>query len=291
MKKIICIFFVLILSVFNFSILSAQENVLVKEKSFTDFFHSVSIASDAKGFIYILDNESCEIIKLTEDLTEVKRIGKKGWDIGEFYSPSNIDCSTGMSLYVSDKRNGRIQVFDLNLGFMKSINTDLESLDPKYRCRLPSASILINTKDLYVADEDDPKIVIFESSVNPISYFASYQSGEHSLSLPVKISKDSRNCLYIFDAQRKSILKYDNFGSYISSFTLDNIKAMTITNNILYIISGNYLIYYDIDRGAYTTKIALPEEINKNEITDIYVTNTKKVYILEEYKLSSLLIK
>lgn len=277
---------------FIFSISSnAQNNALIFDKSLDDFSYAISMTSDPKGFIFVLDNESCEIIKLTGSLTEVKRSGKKGWDNGEFFSPTNIDCSTGLSLYVADKKNGRIQNFDLNLGFTNAVITDMESLDPKYRCRFPVASIILNTKDLYVVDEDNPKVVVFESSVNPVPYFASYQSGSDALIMPSKIAKDSRNILYILDKQKNAILKYDNFGSYISSITTDSIKAMTITKNILYIISGDYLLYYNVDGNAYTNKIYLPGTLNRNEITDILVTNTNKIYVLEKTKISSFIIK
>ena len=276
--------------IYSFS-LKAQDGALVTDKSYSDFYNAISMASDPQGFIYVLDNETCEIIKLTNELTEVKRAGKKGWDNGEFFSPSNIDCSTGLSLYVSDKKNGRIQIFDLNLGFTNAIVTDLESLDEKYRCRFPAASIVLNTKDLYVADEDNPKIVVYESNLNPISYFASYQSGSNALLMPSKIAKDSRNILYILDKQKNAILKYDNFGSFISSLTSDTIRAMSITKNILYIISGDYLLYYDIDKNAFSNKIYLPGTIKRNEITDILVSNTNKLFVLEKNKISSFIIK
>ena len=273
------------------SFTNAQVRVLIKDKSVNGFANAISMTSDARGYIYALDNETCEIIKYSDDLNEIKRTGRKGWSTGEFFSPTNIDCSTGLSLYVSDKKNGRIQIFDLDLGFTNSIVTDLETSDPKYRCRFPVASVVLNTKDLYVVDEDNPKVVVFESSVNPVLYFASYQSGGSSLQLPVKIVKDSRNILYVFDNGRNAILKYDNFGTYVSSLTPDSIRAMSITKDILYIISGNYLIYYNVDRNAYTNKIYLPDEIDKNEITDILVTNSNKLFISEKTKITSFIIK
>ena len=74
------------------------DSLLVKEAEVYGFHNAVSAAVDGKGFIYILDGETNEIIKFSTDLEEIKRAGKQGWGEGEFDSPFFIDGSSGLDI-------------------------------------------------------------------------------------------------------------------------------------------------------------------------------------------------
>jgi len=62
----------------------SRDTSFAMQYEYQGFRNAVSIVSDVKGDIYVLDNGSNEIIKLSVNLTELKRTGKKGWGNGEF---------------------------------------------------------------------------------------------------------------------------------------------------------------------------------------------------------------
>lgn len=255
-----------------------------------EFDNAISVTTDGKGFIYILDADNSEIIKYTLELKEIKRAGKKGWNNGEFFSPSHIDASNGTNIFVSDKLNSRVQTFDLNLGFVSSILTDSETIEDKYKIRKPVCAVPINSLDLLVVDGDNPKVVFFYGSLNPVSYFGSYQSVSGALFNPVKIVRDSRNNVYILDRQKNSVLRYDNFGTYISELSAVDIISISVYSNFLYILTKSEIISYELSKNAYQDAVPLPSGINLKNLTDLAVTGSDKIYILEKKKIH-LLIK
>ncbi|MCX7834134.1 MAG: hypothetical protein N2490_07990 [Ignavibacteria bacterium] len=262
----------------------AKDTNLFLYKSTGNFKSAVSITTDFKGNIYVLDYELCEIVKYNDNLKELKRIGKKGWGYGEFFNPTHIDGTGGMNLFVSDKMNSRIQVFDLNLGFINAIMTNIESIEERFRIRKPICSVLINSQDLYIIDGDDPRVVVFSSQKFPTLYFGSYQSGNVALVKPKKMVRDSKNVLYIFDEARSQILKYDNFGSYISSINLKDIISLCVYNDYIYILTNSCIYIYSAEKKAFTEVISFTQDF-KNDLTDILVTSFDKIFILSKQSL------
>lgn len=267
------------------------DTTLVKGDEYSGFKGAVSITLDGKGNIYILDGEASEIIKLKEDLTEIKRTGKKGWDNGQFDNPVSIDASSGLDLYVSDLNNGRIQRFDLNFGFISSLITNDESIEEKFKINRPSGSIIVNAKDLYVVDSDNPKIVIFKDGVYPYTYFGSFQSVNGALTKPGKIIKDQNNFIYVVDYSRKGIMRYDNYGTFFNLLEIDEIKSIAVSNNYLYILTGKAIQVYDTKANAFKVIFNLPAEMKNGKFTDFLVINNKKIYLLEKSKVTNYIIK
>lgn len=282
--------FLLLYLIFNTSNCFGQsDTTLFIEKSEGKFDNAVSVTSDGKGFIYVLDSDNSEIIKYTSELKEIKRAGKKGWNYGEFFFPSHIDASNGTNIYVSDKLNSRVQTFDFNLGFVSALLTDTEIIEDKFKIRKPVCAVPVNSSDLYVVDGDNPKVVLFSGSLVPVSYFGSYQSVSGALVNPVKIVIDSKNNIYIFDRHKKSVLRYDNFGTFITEFSSDDIISVTVYTNLIYILTKSGIITYDINKNAYQGKILLPAELNLKNLSDITVTESENIYILEKNKIHLLI--
>jgi len=180
------------LIIFNLLIFN-QDTALVKGSEYSGLYNAISVTSDRRGFIYVLDNESNEIIKFDENLKEVKRIGRKGWNNGEFDSPTNIDGSSGLDIYVTDGVNYRIQRFDLNLSYISSLITNSSTFDEKLKFNTPVASIVLNMNALYVVDGENKRIVYYPDGITPITYFGGFQSAQKPFVEPVKLMKDGYN--------------------------------------------------------------------------------------------------
>ena len=123
------------------------------------FSNAVSMTIDGKNNIYVLDNAANEVVKLSSDLTFIKKIGRKGWDNGEFDFPTYIDGSSGLDIYVCDGKNFRIQRFDLNLSYISSLVTNTETFDNNLKFNKPYSCVIINSSDLYVIDGVNFRIV------------------------------------------------------------------------------------------------------------------------------------
>jgi hypothetical protein len=274
------------LLIFNISHCFGQnDSALTVKISAGKFSNAVSVTSDGKGFLYVLDSDNSEIIKYSSELKEIKRAGKKGWNNGEFFSPTHIDASNGTNIFVSDKLNSRIQTLDLNLGFISALLTDSENIDDKFKIRKPVCSIPINSLDLLVVDSDNPKVVLFSGTLTPVFYFGSYQSVSGALANPIKTVKDSKNNVYIFDKQKNSVLRYDNFGTFISEFSYEDIISIAEFSNMIYLLTKSGIITYDVNKNAYQKIIRLPADLNTKNLSDITVSASENIYILEKNKI------
>ena len=278
-----------ILLLFNLFI-NLPDSTLVKYTDYNGFANAVSMTTDGKGFIYILDNENNEVIKFDENLKEVKRTGRKGWNNGEFDSPTNIDGSSGLDIYVTDGINYRIQRFDLNLSFVSSLITNSETFDDKLKFNTPIASVILNSSDLYVIDGENKRIVYFKNGKTPFLSFGGFQSAEKPLISPAKILRDSFNYLYVLDKKQQCVFQYDNFGNYIKIFTIPEIKTFTIYNNCLYFVTESEILIYDLNKNAYSNRIGFIDN-SKKMITDMLVYNGNKFLFLQKTKIEIYLLK
>jgi hypothetical protein len=276
---------------FNLLFLNNDTATLVKSNEFTGFKNAVSVTTDGRGFIYVLDNESNEIVKISENLKEVKRVGKKGWNTGEFDSPTNIDGSSGFDIYVTDGVNYRIQRFDLNLSFISSLVTNSATFDEKLKFNTPVASIIINSSALYIIDGENKRIVYYPDGITPLTYFGGFQSAQKPFLNPVKLLKDGYNNIYIFDNKANSVYVYDNFGNFVKSIESITIKSISIFNNIVYIFTGSELLLYDVRKNAYVNKITLGKSMSDLQVNDMVVYSENRILFLEKNKISFFTIK
>ena len=277
----------LLILLISFFINSGSDPVLFPEKEISGFRNALSISNDGKGALYVIDNESCEIIKYNEFLSEIKRTGKKGWNDGEFDTPVYVDCSSGLDVYVSDRNNSRIQRFDLNLSFVSSLYTNTQTFDEKLKVNYPSASVILNMSDLYVVDDENKRIVYYPRGIQPYFSFGGFESAEKPLIKPVKILKDGYNRLYVLDRKQNSIFVYDNFGTFVKIISLDKIISFSISGSNLYILTGAEILVYDTNKNAYQSKIIVDESSRNKIITDFLAYSPQKFVILEKNTLTS----
>ena len=275
----------LLLFILNILFISSSDSLLVKDREISGFSNTVSVTTDGKGFLYALDNESNEIIKMNDKLIEIKRTGRQGWNTGEFDSPTYIDGSSGLDIFVTDGNNYRIQRFDLNLGYISSLYTNSETYKPEYKFKRPLATIIVNSNDLYVIDGDNNRIVTYPRGYEPSTVFGDFRAGQGSLMEPIKILKDSENFLYVLDKKRDAIMKYDNFGNFIRTIKGNKIITISLNKGVLYILNGDEIIMYDVFKNAYVGKKVFANIISTKNITDLLVYSPEKYLVLYKNKL------
>jgi len=86
------------------------------------FNQPTDVAWDSNGNIYISDGYvNSRIAKYDNSGMWVKTWGQRGYAPGEFNIPHNIAIDYQNRIYVADRANGRIQVFDTDGKFLKEI--------------------------------------------------------------------------------------------------------------------------------------------------------------------------
>lgn len=280
------LFLLNILSYLSFFTPVQQGGVLIKEYEVKGFQNAVSMSPDNLGQLYVLDNKANQVIKLNENLVEVKRNGKQGWSEGLFDTPTSIDASTGLDIFICDGKNNRIERFDRNLNYISSLVTNLTTFLPQYQFNTPVSSILMNSNDLYVFDKDNSRVVIFKNGLNPVNSFGEFQNAKDRIIEGKKMVKDKNNFIFIHDAGQNAVLRYDNFGSFIKKIKIDTIHSISVYDNNLYLLTNNRVYSYSIEKNTFEDFYDLMEYKTISDFTDFVVLSKEKYLILEKNKLS-----
>lgn len=260
-----------------------NDSILVKQNEAKGFQNAVSLTLDAKENIYVLDAGSNQVIKFGNNLEFKKRNGKQGWAEGQFETPTFIDGSTGLDLFVTDGRNHRIQRLDLEINPVSALKTDIEDFPSELRFRTPIASLVLNSNELYVIDQDNNRIVVYKDGRNPSYVFGDYKSGKGQLARPVKLLKDAKNFIYVLDKEYNAIVRFDNLGNYVNRIEIEKLENFTIRDNILYLFNGKEIFLYDLNRNSVVDKKIIT---GSKKYRDLYVLSGEKYLLLGKNALS-----
>lgn len=275
-----------IFSYFAFPAVSDGGGVLVKQAEVKGFQNAVSLSPDNLGNVYVLDNKANQVIKFNNKLVEVKRNGKQGWSEGLFDTPTSIDASTGLDIFICDGKNNRVSRFDRNLNYISSLVTNLSTFLAQYQFNTPISSILMNSNDLYVYDKDNNRVVIYKEGLTPVNSFGEYQNSSGRIINGKKMVKDKNNYIFIHDGGQNAVLKFDNFGTFVKKIKVDTIYSISVYENNLFILTKNKIYSYNIEKNTFDDYYDLIEYKTYTDFTDFVALNKEKYLILEKNKLS-----
>ncbi|MEG8945871.1 NHL repeat-containing protein [Rosettibacter firmus] len=265
----------------NVKIYAQSFSLLKQIGSFTS---AISFSINPAGFIYVTDASTNEIIKLDTLGNILKTIGGYGFDNNSFDFPIDI-FSTTLNVYIADKYNDRIQIFDKDLNYISSLSSN--SFDNElYKFRYPVGVVVSNQGDIFLIDSDNSRILKFTSAGNFLIEIGSNEFGEYALKNPKTFAITDNKILVIDD---NLLLIYDIFGNGISKLQLkekpNNINATNwgVTfcsdNKIYYSLITNNFIDFD-----FKTFNPLLEEL----ITDclifknnLYILTPKTIYVFQ----------
>jgi hypothetical protein len=239
------------------------------------FENATSFSINASGFLFIADAEKNEITKTDTLGNIIRTIGGYGWQASSFDNPAAIFSNT-LNVYVADKNNDRIQIFDKDLNFLSLIKSGDSNSGKEFM--YPSGVGVSNQGELFVLDSDDTRILKYNLRGEYQLQIGSYDAGNYSLNHPEKFTVTADQRLYVID--ENYIVIFDQFGNGLSKIKLDftpiNINS---SGNGITMTDGKriYFINRDNESGGITFNTFRPEI--KNAINDALLFNGK-LYIL-----------
>ena len=171
--------------------------------------HPAGIAVDDMDNIYVGNHYKLQ--KFTSRGELIKCVGQEGSKEGEF------DVILGLTVhreqvYVCDRDNHRIQVFDLDLNFIQSIGsrgTGRGEFNQPFDVKFDTAG------NMYVADIGNSRVQVMDSSGQFIREFG--QEGEGKLDGPSALHIADKY-VYVSDYCHHRIVVYETSGQFVTSF-------------------------------------------------------------------------
>ena len=204
--------------------------------------HPASIAVDKKGNFFVVDGsgEKSRIVKFEYNGRLLRSVGKEGSDVKQFKNPRGVKISLQNELYVCDRDNHRIQVFDLRLEFKRCI--DLRELDPLLKHPTKPNDIAFDSGGtIYVTDYANDCILVFSCNEQYLYFFgkkigqpqnhlssptagrnnfqtAANLASDENLAGPECITIDEKNILYVTESGNHRVSVYRTTGEIVTRF-------------------------------------------------------------------------
>jgi DNA-binding beta-propeller fold protein YncE len=143
--------------------------------------------------------------------------GREGDNDGQFVRPHDLDFSpTEDKLYIVDRDNNRIQVFDKNGIFLFKWGEEGEG-DGEFT--LPYGLDVDKEGNVWVADRGNNRIQKFDAEGNFLLAFGSEGEGESEFRQLRHVAVDDQlQYLYAVDSDNHRIQKFDINGSFVEAF-------------------------------------------------------------------------
>ena len=193
------------------------------------------VTTDDKNNIYVSSQH--ELHKFNRSGKLVKSIGHLGKKNREFDDPRGVAIYDNQ-VYVTDRDNHRIQVFDLDLNFVRSIGSHGAGegeLDSPYDVEFDTAG------NMYVAERDNRRVQVMDKNGKFIREFGhkvggkrSRPSGLHIIDQYVYVSDWGLDCIVVYDSSGKCVTSFGRCGSKEGEF-VDPRCITSCVNGFIYI--------------------------------------------------------
>lgn len=274
---------ILMLILFISTKLILSQNITLK-RQFGDLSSASSFDIDLNHNIYVTDIVDNTLTKYDSTGIEQISIGGSGWEESTFDEPVNVFTNT-LSVYVADKNNNRIQRFDKDLNFLSQFKGDDEETETEFGYPICVGISNIGDLFLLETDNNkilkfnlngdflleiggndagdfalinpisfspDPNSNLFVLDGNLIKVFDQYGNRKLNYKIeyhPKKIRIIENDILYI---ENQKLTLYDLKERKLKSefYKFQNISNheiidAVIVNNLLYILTANFIqIYY-----------------------------------------------
>ena len=167
------------------------------------------IATDDTDNIYVGSYHKLQ--KFTSRGELIKCIGRRGSKEGEFGDPRGVTLYDNQ-VYVCDRDNHRIQVFDLDLNFVRSIGSHDKGrgeFDAPFDVKFDTAG------NMYVAEFGNERVQVMDTSGQFTRVFG--QEGEGKLGGPSGLHIAGKY-VYVSDLSGHCIVVYETSGQFVTSF-------------------------------------------------------------------------
>jgi len=242
---------------------------------------ATSISIIPTGDIYITERNRHRFLILNSSGIRIDSVGRQGRGDYQFDSPVSINATNGLKIYVADKNNNRVQMFDRRHQYLSSFTS--EKLERQDRFK-PTLLTVSPSNELFVYDPDRFLLHKFDSNGNYSREFNLRQYRVRNLSH----LKMSGFVLLLFDNREGLLHRFQSDGRYLNFIAgFDGAKAISGTPNHIWALFEDRLEKFS-HRGASLATYSFNEPLQN--ITDLFVSGNR-LYVLTSNQLYTAIIE
>jgi len=194
------------------------------------FIWPVSMINGLEDDLYISDEWTNRITRLSSEGEFISKFGKEGDEEGAFRGPAGIALDQEGNMVVVDSKNHRIQRYSISGEYMDGFGT----FGTEEGClNLPWGIDVDEFGDIYVADWGNNRVQVFTSEGHLKHSFGELGSGEGQFERPTGVSVDTHGDVYVADWGNNRVMQFNPEGQYLWSFTGDATLSKVARNYML----------------------------------------------------------
>ena len=161
------------------------------------------IATDGQGNVYVA-SEDHKVQKFNRNGEVIKSVGKEGGNAGEFNRPCGVQYYNHQ-VYVCDRNNARVQVFDSDLNFVRSFGNGPGQLTQPWDIDFDIQG------NIYVVDFIKHQVLVFSENGQYLRRFGQKGQGKGELSAPHGLCV-SGDYVYVTEEEGNWLAKKSSYG-------------------------------------------------------------------------------
>jgi hypothetical protein len=242
-------------------------------------FHGIAAASiDPSGNVYLADREAHQVYKINRSGFIEESVGGFGWGNTEFDRPSDVWAENGIDVYIADFGNHRVQRFDRRLSYVGTLETRNTGFDVE-RFGYPAAVTLNRQGDLFIADEENLRIVAFGGFNRHRMTIGGMDAGRFRISAPYSLNIFADDMILVRDGSR--LLFFDQFGNPYREYSpefLPDFRDISVDGNYIFmLLEDSILIYHDELHRPFERIRLAPYLVDPGKISRIEVNRNRIV--------------
>ncbi len=272
--------------IFALTSLSFSQTLI---KTIGEFARAEAFAISPGGMIYVTDVDQDELYQFDSKGEQLEFVGGYGWESLSFDQPVDVYATT-LRIYVADKNNNRIQIFDKFLNYLSTFSVSEDS-ESQYAFAYPTGFGVSNQGDYFILDSDNLRILKYDMNGNFLLQIGNYDSGKFALSEPTKFAVSADGKIFVIDHEQ--VFVFDQYGTGLiklaPGFAPENIN---ITFYNLTLNSGSKIKYLNLKDISSGFKEFAPDldEISGDKIKEAAIFNDKMFVLTDKtiavYKLN-----
>lgn len=192
-----------------------------------EFLVPYGLDVDHAGNVWVADRGNHRIQKFDGQGNFILKFGNNDGspssEPGKFDNPRHVEVDRQLKyVYVADSKNNRIQQFDINGTFVRTIG---ESGNKLGEFNLPATIEQDSKGNFFVNERGNERVQKFDSNWNPILMWGSKGSNNNQFCHMEHIALDKHDNVYVTDPQsdpgcsmQPRVLKFDSEGDFITEF-------------------------------------------------------------------------
>jgi len=137
-----------------------------------------------------------------------------------FNSPESIEVDMAGNIYIAERSNHRVQIFDSNQNFIATIGTAGQTQTDNTGFNFPNGVAVDANGNIYVSDQGNHRVQVFDANRNYVATLGTSgqsQTDNSGLSEPAEVEVDASGNIYVVDEANHRIQVFDSNRNYLTT--------------------------------------------------------------------------